>query len=238
MNRREFIRGLGALAALASSRMVGAQGSAPTEEDGYPRARLVDAEGAPIRASALPPHEAYIFTYPYRATPNFLVNLGEEVEPVTLLLPNNESYTFPGGVGPQRAIVAYTAICPHAYSFPTARLGVISYRPPSDEHKAHIGCCAHLSAFDPAKGGDVIAGPAPHAVATVLLDYEEDEDTLTAVGILGEAHFESFFRVQREILREQYRSVSSAREVVSEARTVAAEAFSRNLAPCPVLIRT
>lgn len=231
MTRRDFLRGIVAAAALTSfQRTLKAQAHAP-----LPRAQLVDAEGVPLRAAALDPHEAHIFTYPHRATPNFLVNVGERVEALTIALPGGERYTFPGGVGPQGAIVAYSAICTHAYSFPSARLGVIGYRPPEGERGPRIACCAHLSAFDPLRGAEVVDGPAPHALAAVVLEHNPHDDTLTATGLAGEAPFEPFFSRQREVLREQYRSVPAARELVSEAVTVPAAAFSREIATCPVL---
>ena len=62
-----------------------------------------------------------IFHYPYAATPCFLLNLGRPLSlPAELKTAAAQPYRWPGGVGPQRSIVAYSAICAHqlaSYNF-------------------------------------------------------------------------------------------------------------------------
>ena len=57
-----------------------------------------------------------------------------------------------------------------------------------------IHCCAEHSQYDPAKGAEVLSGPAPQPLCAVLLDYSPKTDTLTAWGTLGSELFDDFFR--------------------------------------------
>ena len=57
-----------------------------------------------------------------------------------------------------------------------------------------IHCCAEHSQYDPARGAQVMAGPAPQPLAAILLSYEPKQDTLTAYATLGGELFDEFFR--------------------------------------------
>src|SRR5205085_2813379 len=94
----------------------------------YTRARLVDSSGRPLRAAAVPVERNLIFNYPYAATPCFLLNLGKPVPEAQLKTGDDKTYTWQGGVGKERSIVAYSAICAHKLSYPTKDISFISYR--------------------------------------------------------------------------------------------------------------
>ena len=96
----------------------------------YARAKLLDPQGKPIRASAVPAQKNFIFHYPFASTPCFLINLGKPSRAgATLRTAGNESYQWTGGVGPAGSIVAYSAICAHQLAYPTRQISFISYRP-------------------------------------------------------------------------------------------------------------
>ena len=199
-------------------------------------ALLVDKEGEAFKLSSLEPHQAFVFSYPFASTPNFLVNLGVEIEPVEVIMPDESSYMWSGGIGPDKSIVAYSSICPHAYSYPSKQVGIVNYRAPDVENDIgpRIACCAHLSAFDPSQGGVVTSGPAPHAIAAIDLAYDEEADTATAIGILGNAHYDKFFSQQRSALKDEFGSTAKAKKEVETAVVIPYAEHSAIDIPCPV----
>ncbi len=163
----------------------------------YARAKLLDPQGKPIRASAVPAQKNFIFHYPFASTPCFLINLGKPSKArATLRTAGNESYQWTGGVGPAGSIVAYSAICAHQLAYPTRQISFISYRPDSSARNKHaqvIHCCAEHSQYDPADGARVVAGPAPQPLAAILLEHDARTDELVATGTLGGEMFNQFF---------------------------------------------
>jgi len=194
MRRRTFIQVCAATAGAAS---VPAFPANDARARRYSRARLDDGNGRPLRAAQLPVDRTLIFHYPYAATPCFLLNLGRPVTaPARLKTATEGSYEWPGGVGPGRSIVAYSAICAHQLTYPTREISFISYRTEKSERNRFanvIHCCSEHSQYDPAQGGRVLAGPAPQPLAAILLEHDPDDDTLTAVGTLGGEMFNAFF---------------------------------------------
>lgn len=194
MRRRTFIRLCAAAAGAASAQSFAASDARPHH---YTRARLVDAHGRPLRASRIAVDRNLIFCYPYAATPCFLLNLGRPLRaPAQLETAAAQRYRWPGGVGPERSIVAYSAICAHQLAYPTRQISFISYRTEKGAPNRFtnvIHCCSEHSQYDPAHGARVVAGPAPQPLAAILLEYDAGEDTLTAVGTLGGEMFEAFF---------------------------------------------
>jgi arsenite oxidase small subunit len=195
MERREFIRACAAVAAMAASAQAPAQNLKPRF---YDRARLVDEGGKPLRAADLAVGENYIFHYPFAATPCFLLNLGKPTgQNVQLKTENGGSYQWPGGVGPGRAIVGYSAICAHRMTYPTRQISFISYRTQSTASKISkpntIHCCSEHSEYDPASGARVLGGPAPQPLSAILLEHDPAADALYAVGTLGGEMFNAFF---------------------------------------------
>jgi Rieske Fe-S protein len=163
----------------------------------YSRAKLIDEKGAPLRAKAIPPNRNLIFHYPYASTPCFLLNLGRPAKAsAQLKTVDNQPYQWTGGVGAQRAIVAYSAICAHRLTYPTREISFISFRAEKsagNKHGAVIHCCSEHSQYDPAEGARVVAGPAPQPLAAILLEHDADTDEIHAFGTLGGELFNEFF---------------------------------------------
>ncbi len=191
MERRKFLK-LCAAAGLATPAI-----AADARPRLYQRARLVDEQGRPLKAGALPANENFIFHYPFAATPCFLLNLGKPVKsPATLKTAANESYEWRGGVGRAGSIVAYSAICAHRLTYPTRDISFISFRAEKsarNKHAAVIHCCSEHSQYDPAEGAKVLAGPAPQPLAAILLDWDAATDEIHALGTLGGEMFNEFF---------------------------------------------
>src|SRR5690606_7160076 len=107
-----------------------------------------------------------------------------------------------GGIGPQRSVVAFSAICAHKMTHPARQVSFINYRHSpatfrdSDYRTAEraqvIYCCSEKSVYDATAGARVLGGPAPQPLATILLEQDGD-GTLYAVGTEGGALFDAFF---------------------------------------------
>ena len=191
MERRDFLK-LCAVASLAPPAI-----AADARPKLYQKVLLLDEKGAPLRAKSVPANQNLIFHYPFAATPCFLLNLGRPVKPsASLKTASNETYEWRGGAGPERSIVAYSAICAHQLSYPTKDISFISFRPEKsarNKHAAVIHCCSEHSQYDPAEGARVVAGPAPQPLAAILLDWDSATDEQHAVGTLGGEMFNEFF---------------------------------------------
>jgi len=194
MQRRKFLETCAAAAIAAAPAFTAAADARPRY---YARARLVQPDGNPLRATAVPAHTNLLFHYPFAATPCFLLNLGRRLEAgAPLRTADAQTYRWPGGVGPERGIVAYSAICAHKMSHPTRQVSFISYRadrPRGSRDSRVIHCCSEHSEYDPAQGAAVVGGPARQPLAAILLDYAERADELYAVGTLGGEMFDEFF---------------------------------------------
>ena len=212
MERRDFLK-LCAAAATASPAL---PASADAEPRRYARVKLVDSGGSPLRAATLPVHRNLIFHYPYATTPCFLLNLGKPVQPAARLkTAENRNYEWHGGVGANRSIVAYSAICAHQLAYPTRDISFISYRAETSARNKHaqvIHCCAEHSQYDPAEGARVVAGPAPQPLAAILLEHDPAGDELYALGTLGGEMFNQFFEKYEFKLALEHGS--GARQVV------------------------
>jgi arsenite oxidase small subunit len=193
MQRRTFIKGFA-----ASAFSVSAFAGPPGELRFYERVKLHDVHNVPLRASGISVNQNYIFHYPFAATPCFLLNLGRSVgRAVTLRTEDGKRYEWPGGVGPLRSIVGYSAICAHRLAYPTRQISFISFRP-SVGKNSHatartIHCCAEHSEYDPANGARVLGGPAKQPLAAIVLEHDAKTDELFAVGTLGGELFDAFF---------------------------------------------
>lgn len=193
MQRRDFIKFCAASAAAAGKPALAADATPNL----YGRARLVSAGGAALKAGDVPAGRNLIFHYPFAATPCFLLNLGRPAKAsARLATADRRGYEWKGGVGPQRSIVAYSAICAHQLAYPTREISFISYRTEKSARNRFgnvIHCCAEHSQYDPAEGARVLAGPAPQPLAAILLEHDPKSDELTAVGTLGGEMFNQFF---------------------------------------------
>lgn len=232
MRRRRFIQVCAAAAGAAS---VSAFPAGDARAQRYTRARLDDIDGRPLRAASLPVDRNFIFHYPYAATPCFLLNLGRPVTAAARLKTATEgSYEWSGGVGPGRSIVAYSAICAHQLSYPTREISFISYRTEKSARNRFenvIHCCSEHSQYDPARGGRVVAGPAPQPLAAILLEHDAHDDTLTAVGTLGGEMFNAFFA--KYAFRLSMEHGAAARDAVgTSSRVTMLEDYCRQQVKC------
>jgi Rieske Fe-S protein len=193
MERRNFIKFCAASAAATGVPAL----AADARPQLYSRSRLLDEDGKPLHAAAIPARRNLIFHYPYASTPCFLLNLGKPAHTsAKLKTADNHAYEWKGGVGPGRSIVAYSAICAHKLTYPTRDISFISFRPeksPGNRIAEVIHCCSEHSQYDPADGARVLAGPAPQPLAAILLEHDPKTDEMFAVGTLGGEMFNEFF---------------------------------------------
>ena len=201
MDRRSFMESCSAHAAgVCAGVAAGASWPALARDarpKAYARALLTNEHGEPLRAAELKSRTNYLFHYPYEGTPVFLLDLGVAAGPAALSTSDRQGYAWPGGVGKGRSIVAFSAICAHQLVYPTRDVSFISFRPTRSAKAAQdnlIHCCADHSQYDPARGAQVLAGPAPQPLCAVLLEHELGSDTLTAHATLGGELFDAFFR--------------------------------------------
>jgi Rieske Fe-S protein len=160
----------------------------------HPRSLLVDSHGKPWQARLLKKGEAFLFNYPYTTTPVFLIAAGQEVAPAEMVTEGKHRYAAPAGVGPNRSIVAFSAICSHKLVYPTTAISFIGLRGGGrGEPENVIHCCGDNSRYDPLHGARVIDGPAPQPLAAVLLEWDVASDQLHAVGTRGGEMFDAFF---------------------------------------------
>ena len=195
MERRDFVRVCAA--GLATSPAALATVAAPVAPKHYTRAKLLGANGVPLRAASLALNKNYVFFYPFQGTPCFLLNLGKALKPAPIKGLDGTAYDWPGGAGRAQSVVAYSAICSHQLTYPTRDISFISFRAGKsavNKHADVIHCCSEHSQYDPAAGARVLAGPAPQPLAAILLEYDTKNDELFAVGTLGGEVFNAFFR--------------------------------------------
>ena len=160
----------------------------------YPRSLLVDSRGSPWLARQLKQGEAFLFNYPYTVSPVFLIAFEREVKPVELVTEGKQHYAAPAGVGPNKSIVAFSAICAHKLMYPKTAISFIGLRSGGRGEPSHvIHCCGDNSRYDPLHGARVIDGPAPQPLAAVLLEWDASSDQLHAVGTRGGEMFDAFF---------------------------------------------
>lgn len=97
------------------------------------------------------------FNYPDESSPAALVKLGVEAI---------------GGVGPQRDIVAFSALCTHQGC-------------PLSYQKKRFVCACHYSMFDPAKNGQTYQGHASQWLPQITLRLDPTTGDIYAEGIEG-----------------------------------------------------
>jgi Rieske Fe-S protein len=231
MDRRTFIESCSAGAAcLTMARGAIAWDAKPHE---YQQALLLDERGDPLKASTLKPLTNYIFHYPFEATPVFLLDLGKPATPQVLSTKQRDPYDWPGGVGARRSIVAYSAICAHKLVYPTRDVSFISFRKTRARKGVQdelIHCCAEHSQYDPARGAQVMSGPAPQPLCAILLSWDAKNDSLTAHATLGGELFDEFFRKYE--LKLSLDVGPKAKEPVRQTVVAELSHFCRNSIQC------
>jgi Rieske Fe-S protein len=207
MERRQFLTTCAVVGGVGLLALDGARAEMPPRL--YSRARLADVHGRPIRVRDLATDTNYVFQYPFAATPCLLVRLSRPAAvAASLRREDGAEYAWRGGVGADRSVVAFSAICAHKLAYPTREVSFIRFQ---RERSATSGaqvihCCADHSVYDPAQGARVLAGPAPQPLAAILLDYDEADDGLYAYGTQGAEQFDAFFTKYRMKLALEYGS--------------------------------
>ena len=190
MDRRTFHRLCGGLLGGASllHRELAADARSADESAAppQPRSRLVRDDQTPLTLGDVRPGEAWVFHYPYRTTPCFLIGLEESA---------------PGGLGPDASVIAFSAICSHKMSHPSRPISHIGYRAEPVEfvdrdgtrqrRAGTISCCSERSVYDPADGGRVLAGPAPTPLAAIRLASDPD-GAIVATASVGPDRYAEF----------------------------------------------
>ena len=200
----------------------------------YPRSLLVDVHGNPWTTRQLKTAEPFLFNYPYTASPVFLIAFEREVPATELLTKDKQHYAAPAGVGPNRTIVAFSAICAHKLMYPTTAISFIGLRDGQRGEPAHvIHCCGDNSRYDPLHGGRVIDGPAPQPLAAVMLEWDAASDRLYAVGTRGGEMFDAFF--EKYAMKLELETGSSSRKASGATVVVQpAASYSRQWRSCAV----
>lgn len=158
MNRRSFLKGsgiavaiplVGSTVALAKENKLGSNTGTTLD---YP-------ETAIANTSKLPINKAVNFNYPDDSSPCAVIRMGKAV---------------PGGVGPDKDIVAYSILCNH--------MGCpLLY----DSQSRTFKCPCHFSIFDGEKAGQMVMGQATEDLPQILLSYNKETGDVTAVGVDG-----------------------------------------------------
>ena len=233
MDRRYFLKLCSTTAALAAANPALL---AHADARKYARSQLVDTGGKPLRAGALQEGANYLFHYPFVGTPALLLRLGQATaRDVALKTAEGNAYRWSGGVGADRSVVAFSAICSHQLSSALRQQTFISYRhdrSPVAARARAIVCCAHSSIFDPARGGAVVDGPAPQPLAAVMLEHDPASDSLYASGIAGGAVFDDFFTAFKADLIEEFGRGASHREVTDKTTVTLLADYTKQVIGC------
>jgi len=118
----------------------------------YPRKAIAKLKGMKI-------NDPVSFSYPDAQSPCVAIRTGNPV---------------PGGIGPNKDIIAYSVQCTHQGC-------PVSYDPAAKSFK----CPCHFSMFDTEKQGQVICGQAPIKLPQIVLEYDAKSDAVSAVSVIG-----------------------------------------------------
>ena len=235
MRRRGFLRSCAMIGGSVGVPDWVAQAWASTPARRYARAQLVDERGAPVRGRDLEVGRNYVFDYPFLSTPCFLLDLGRSLAPDPGLRDEGgAAYTWPGGVGPRRSIVAYSAICAHKLAYPTRDITFIRYQA-ADSPRSRgnvIHCCADHSVYDPYAGARVVSGPARQPLAAIVLENDPRTDALFATGTVGPEQFEAFFRKYDFKLAMEYGQARARQEVRERSMVRPLSVYCRQTVQC------
>ena len=144
----------------------------------YPRVQLMDVDGSPLTVEKVEAEysaetqELYIFYYPLRNEPNFLLNLYPSSGTPN---GNNGAENVVGGIGTHKSIVGFSAICQHLGCPAPA----IAYYPPgtcpnTPGGKAfYIHCSCHGSTYDVTNAAANLTGPAVLPLPQVILETDQ-----------------------------------------------------------------
>ena len=159
ISRRTFLKisGAGAAAGASGFHLPSAEAATPSVDTSrtvlpYP-SRTVGV------AARMPVNQVVAFSYPDAASPCAAIKMGTAV---------------PGGVGPDKDIVAFSTLCTHMGCPVAYDAGTKSFK-----------CPCHFSMFDAEKAGQMICGQATENLPRVQLSYDAKTGSIMAVGIEG-----------------------------------------------------
>lgn len=159
ISRRSVLKlggGVAASAAMGVTELTHAATSAPVGEG---RVNLPYQMKVIVNAQQLQVNAPVLFFYPDAASPCTLIKMGTPV---------------PGGVGPERDIVAFSTLCTH--------MGCsVAY----DVGQKLFKCPCHFSLFDPESTGQMVSGHATENLPSILLEYNPQDDSVRAVAVEG-----------------------------------------------------
>jgi arsenite oxidase small subunit len=157
ISRRVFLKAGGGVAASVVIGVPALTQAATSSAEG--RVNLPYPMNAISKAQELQANTPVSFAYPDAASPCVLIKMGSPV---------------PGGVGPERDIVAYSTLCTH--------MGCpVTYDPGQRLFK----CPCHFSIFDPEHVGQMVSGQATENLPSIVLVYNPDDDSVNAVAVEG-----------------------------------------------------
>ncbi len=239
MDRRNFLKVVGATGAFIAVNPSTIQNELFANTGAmfraYERVQLLDGAGAPIKISQLKKEMNYVFNYPHVSTPAILLNLDESTaKDVKLTSETGEEYVWESGIGKDRTVVAYSAICSHQLAHPTPDDSFLQYvqkdKPTmAFERSGVIVCSSHLSSFDAREGAKRLSGPAIDPLASVVIEVGED-DTLWAVGVLGSDRFHDYFKTFKPELKKFYGGKRKGKKLVKiSAKTVPLTEYTKEI---------
>jgi len=234
MERRHFVKLCSSAATLAATGTL-LKPDPVFALDNPQTVKLVDTSGKPVKASNLITSKNYIFHYPYQGSPCLLLALDKATQADVEIQADGAAYHWPGGVGPHRTIVAYSAICSHALSYNTKAFSIISYHTRESKitgKSDSITCCAHGSSYDPAVGARVTVGPAPKPLAAIQLHYDPATDELAAIGMIGSDVFKRFFKIYKRDLRKEYGRGIAKQPITETALVLPSDEYSKQVISC------
>lgn len=226
----------GGTAALAGLQATYIETLRAAEVRSFNRVRLVDEQGEPLKATRLTTEEAYIFQYPYRSTPCFLISLPAKAGGPMTMQSEDGDYPWNGGIGPHGTLVSYNAICAHKLSYASREQSPIGYTGKTASKLAGRGgmivCCEHERVYDPAQGGRMTAGKEPTSPLTaIVLEYDAGTDAIYAVGVAGDLLYEDFFHSYRRSLAAEY-GPAAREETSGNSVAVLMSKYTRSIDRC------
>ena len=230
MKRRAFVKFCSTAIAGVTAQPELLAADRPTQQR-YAPARLVDArDREQVRLDSLEVGETYLFHYPYVSTPCFLIDLGRPVAARgDLQTEDGQRYRWRGGAGPNRSVVAFSAICAHRMSHPARSVSFIDVE---GGQVADLFCCSENSVYDPATGCSVLGGPAPQPLAAIDLEYDAASNGLIATGTVGGEMFQPYFAQFGDRLVLEYRRADIDQAVGSESRLMRLRDYTRHTIAC------
>jgi Rieske Fe-S protein len=164
----------------------------------YPVTQLLDVDGSALTIDKVQAEydvttpNLYLFNYPLRNEPNFLLNLYPPTANGPPSPTNPGAENVYGGVGDHKSIVAYSAICQHLGCPAPA----IAYYPPgtcpqtfpsstNPSGTFYIHCSCHGSTYDVTNAAANLTGPAVIPLPQVILDVDASSGNISAVGMMG-----------------------------------------------------